>query len=60
MRREQANSKNAKTKVTMGLLDVNGVWIPLKILLRSTLSQATNFKSDRITRAIPSLLEFFL
>ncbi|BAZ65837.1 MAG: FtsQ-type POTRA domain-containing protein [Pelatocladus maniniholoensis HA4357-MV3] len=32
MRREQANSKNANTKVTMGLLDANGVWIPLKNL----------------------------
>ncbi len=32
MRREQANSKNTNTKVTMGLLDANGVWIPLKNL----------------------------
>ncbi|RAM48732.1 MAG: cell division protein FtsQ/DivIB [Hapalosiphonaceae cyanobacterium JJU2] len=29
-RREQANSKNANTKATMGLLDAYGVWIPLK------------------------------
>ncbi|KOP24195.1 cell division protein FtsQ [Hapalosiphon sp. MRB220] len=32
MRREQANSKNTNAKVKMGLLDANGVWIPLKNL----------------------------
>jgi cell division protein FtsQ len=29
-RREPANSKNGNTKVIMGLLDANGVWIPLE------------------------------
>ncbi|PMB43969.1 cell division protein FtsQ [Fischerella thermalis CCMEE 5205] len=30
VRREQDNSKNGNTKVIMGLIDANGVWIPLE------------------------------